>query len=147
MKTLNYILVLFFLSSCSSAQNFRLVNATHSVSIGGVKGARAEKFDITIKNNPKLEVKYLLVGNVIIELRKEIINGRLHLKGQYFPERPATTTVNGEKETLITRDDFNLKEVYLISENVKDKKEISQKINFSTKSKIGESLPTDDVPE
>lgn len=147
MKILNYILALFLISSCSSAQNFHLIKANHTVSLGGVKGARAEKFDIIIENNPNLEVKHLLVGNVVIELRKENNNGELHLKGQYFPEKVETATPDGGKEILITRDNFNLNEVYLISEKIKDKKEISQRIFLTNNSKNSDSPSTDDVPE
>ena len=145
MKTLNYLLMLFFLSSCVTAQNFHLIKASHTTSHGGVKGARAEKFEIVIKENPQLQVKYLLVGNVKIELLKKKIGSTIQLNGTYFPEQQPTITLSGEQSSI--RNDFNLKEAFLVSEDVKTKKEISQRITFSQTYKNDESIPTEDVPQ
>lgn len=147
MKILTYILGLFFLSSCSSAQNLHLIKADHTVNIGGVKGARAEIFNITVKENTNLAVKYLLVGNVKIDLIKENKLGTLHLKGQYFPEKPETIGLNGESQNPTIKDDFNLEKVFLVLENMKTKKQILQKVVFSKKKQNEEFLPFGDVPE
>ena len=145
MKTFNYLLMSFFLSSCVAAQNFQLIKASHSTSHGGVKGARAEKFEIVIKENPLLDVKYLLVGNVKIELTKKNIGETIQLNGIYFPEQQPTITLSGDN--VNNRNDFNLKEVFLISEDLKNKKEIAQRITFTYNLNNEESIPTGDVPE
>ena len=145
MKTFKYLLMSFFLSSCVAAQNFQLIKASHSTSHGGVKGARAEKFEIIIKENPQLQVKYLLVGNVKIELTKKNIGETIQLNGIYFPEQQPTITLSGDN--VNNRNDFNLKEVFLISEDLKKKKEIAQRITFTYNLNNEESIPTDDVPE
>lgn len=145
MKTFNYLLMSFFLSSCVAAQNFQLIKASHSTSHGGVKGARAEKFEIVIKENPQLDVKYLLVGNVKIELTKKNIGETIQLNGIYFPEQQPTITLSGDN--VNNRNDFNLKEVFLISEDLKNKKEIAQRITFTYNLNNEESIPTGDVPE
>ena len=145
MKTINFLCILFFLSSCITAQNFKLIKASHNTSHGGVKGARAEKFEIVITENPQLLVKYLLVGNVKIELIKKTGGGTIQLNGTYFPEKQPTITLNGEKPN--SKNDFNLNEAFLIYENINSKQEQSQKIVFSPNSKIDEVIPTDDVPE
>ena len=145
MKTFNYLLMSFFLSSCVAAQNFQLIKASHSTSHGGVKGARAEKFEIVIKENPQLDVKYLLVGNVKIELTKKNIGETIQLNGIYFPEQQPTITLSGEN--VNNRNNFNLKEVFLISEDLKKKKEIAQRITFTYNLNNEESIPTEDVPE
>ena len=145
MKTFNYLLMSFFLSSCVAAQNFQLIKASHSTSHGGVKGARAEKFELVIKKNPQLEVKYLLVGNVKIELTKKNIGETIQLNGIYFPEQQPAITLSGEYST--NGDDFNLKEVFLISEDLKKKKDIAQRITFIYNLNNEELIPTGDVPE
>ena len=145
MKTFKYLLMSFFLSSCVAAQNFQLIKASHSTNHGGVKGARAEKFEIVIKKNPQLQVKYLLVGNVKIELTKKNIGETIQLNGIYFPEQQPTITLSGEN--VNNRNNFNLKEVFLISEDLKKKKEIAQRIAFTYNLNNEESIPTGDVPE
>lgn len=145
MKTFNYLLMSFFLSSCVAAQNFQLINASHSTIHGGVKGARAEKFELVIKKNPQLQVKYLLVGNVKIELNKKNVGETIQLNATYFPEQQPTITLSGEN--VNSRNDFNLKEVFLISEDLKKKKEIAQRITFTYNLNNEESIPTGDVPE
>ena len=145
MKTINFLCILFFLSSCITAQNFKLIKASHTTSHGGVKGARAEKFEIVIKENPQLLVKYLLVGDVKITLFTKNIAGNIQLNGSYFPERQPTIDLNGKNS--IIKNDFNLNQAFLISEVITTKKEVSQRINFTQNSKIDESIPTDDVPE
>ena len=135
----------FFLSSCVATQNFQLIKASHSTTHGGVKGARAEKFEIVIKENPQLDVKYLLVGNVKIELTKKNIGETIQLNGIYFPEQQPTITLSGDN--VNNRNDFNLKEVFLISEDLKNKKEIAQRITFTYNLNNEESIPTGDVPE
>jgi len=145
MKTFNYLLMSFFLSSCAAAQNFQLIKASHSTTHGGVKGAPAEKFELVIKKNPQLEVKYLLVGNVKIELTKKNVGETIQLNGIYFPEQQPTITLSGEN--VNNRNNFNLKEVFLISEDLKKKKEIAQRIAFTYNLNNEESIPTEDVPE
>lgn len=135
----------FFLSSCVTAQNFQLIKASHSTSHGGVKGARAEKFELVIKENPQLQVKYLLVGNVKIELTKKNVGETIQLNGTYFSEQQPTITVSGEYSK--NRNYFNLKEVFLISEDLKKEKEIAQRITFTYNLNNEESIPTGDVPE
>ncbi|WP_373707678.1 hypothetical protein [Kaistella sp.] len=135
----------FFLSSCVAAQNFQSIKASHSTSYGGVKGARAEKLELVIKENPQLQVKYLLVGNVKIILMKKNVGRTIQLNGIYFPEQQPTITSSGEN--VNNRNDFNLKEVFLISEDLKKKKEIAQRITFTYNLNNEESIPTDDVPE
>ncbi len=119
----------FFLSSCVATQNFQLIKASHSTTHGGVKGARAEKFELVIKENPQLQVKYLLIGNVKIELTKNNAGRTIQLNGIYFPEQQPTITLSGEN--VNNRNNFNLKEVFLISEDLKKKKEIAQRITFT----------------
>ncbi len=145
MKIFNYLLMSFFLSSCVAAQNFQSIKASHSTSYGGVKGARAEKLELVIKENPQLQVKYLLVGNVKIILMKKNVGRTIQLNGIYFPEQQPTITSSGEN--VNNRNDFNLKEVFLISEDLKKKKEIAQRITFTYNLNNEESIPTDDVPE
>lgn len=145
MKTFKYLLMSFFLSSCLAAQNFQLNKASHTTSHGGVKGARAEKFELVIKENPQLQVKYLLVGNVKIELTKTNIGETIQLNGTYFPEQQPTITLSGEN--VNNRNNFNLKEAFLISEDLKKKKEIAQRITFTYNLNNEESIPTEDVPE
>lgn len=137
--------MLFFLSSCATAQNVHLITASHTTKLGGVKGARAEKLDIVIKENPQLEVKYLLIGNAKIELIKKKIGKTLHLNGLYFPENQPNITLSGEIAPV--KNDFNLNEVFLISTVLTSKKEVSQKINFTENSKKETSIPTEDIPE
>lgn len=145
MKIFNYLLMSFVLSSCVAAQNFQLINASHSTTHGGVKGARAEKFELVIKENPQLQVKYLLVGNVKIELTKKNIGETIQLNGIYFAEQQAMITLSGEN--VNNRNNFNLKEAFLISEDLKKKKEIAQRITFTNNLNNEESIPTGDVPE
>ena len=145
MKTFKYLLMSFFLSSCVAAQNFQLIKASHSTTHGGVKGARAEKFELVIKENPQFQVKYLLVGNVKIELTKKNVGETIQLNATYFPEQQPTITLSGEN--VNNRNNFNLKEVFLISEDLKKKKEIAQRITFTYNLNNEESIPTEDVPE
>ena len=145
MKIFNYLLMSFFLSSCVATQNFQLIKASHSTTHGGVKGARAEKFELVIKENPQLQVKYLLIGNVKIELTKNNAGRTIQLNGIYFPEQQPTITLSGDN--VNNRNDFNLKEVFLISEDLKKKKEIAQRITFTYNLNNEESIPTGDVPE
>lgn len=145
MKIFNYLLMSFFLSSCVATQNFQLIKASHSTTHGGVKGARAEKFELVIKENPQLQVKYLLIGNVKIELTKNNAGRTIQLNGIYFPEQQPTITLSGEN--VNNRNNFNLKEVFLISEDLKKKKEIAQRITFTYNLNNEESIPTEDVPE
>lgn len=147
MKSLTYILAFFFLSSCSTAQNFKLVEADHTVSIGGVRGARAEIINLRVKENSKLKVKYLLIGNVKIDLIQKTAGGILHLKGQYFPENTENIILNENPNSKIMKDDFDLEKVYLVSENIITKKEIVQKINIPESSEKNESMPLGDVPQ
>ena len=145
MKIFNYLLMSFFLSSCVATQNFQLIKASHSTTHGGVKGARAEKFELVIKENPQLQVKYLLIGNVKIELTKNNAGRTIQLNGIYFPEQQPTITLSGDN--VNNRNDFNLKEVFLISEDLKKKKEIAQRITFTYNLNNEESIPTEDVSE
>lgn len=147
MKTFNYILVLIFLSSCSTAQNFKLIEAFHTINIGGVKGARSEKFDLTVKNNPQLIVKHLLVGNVVIELTRKESSGLLHLSGLYFPEQQEMVSADGKILVPENRDNFNLEHVFLVSEYRKTGKQIAQKIKFAKNPENTLASPDEDVPE
>lgn len=133
MKIINFILILIFFSSCSSAQNYKLIEVNHFATLGGVRGARSENFSITVRSNSKIEPKYLLVGNVKIPLQVENIKGVLYLKGIYLPESPYGTNVyiEGEGKKKSDNQDFDLNHAYLISENVKSKKPIKQKLNFN----------------
>lgn len=132
MKIINFILILIFFSSCSSAQNYKLIEVNHFTTLGGVKGARSESFSIIVRSNSKIEPKYLLVGNVKIPLQVENEKGILYLKGIYLPESPYDINVYAEgEEKTSDNQDFDLNHAYLISENMKSKKPIKQKLNFN----------------
>ncbi|MDR6920779.1 MULTISPECIES: hypothetical protein [Chryseobacterium] len=135
MKAINYILILLFLSNSCSAQSYTLIEAIHTTDLGGVRGARTENFDISVKNISKMEPRYLLVGTVKIPLKKENKNNILYLQGTYQPESPNHITVNadGKAENSQLNQIFDLKRVYLVSENLKNKKQVKQKINFNNK--------------
>ena len=123
MKTLHYILLLLTLSACSTAQTYKLIEATQTTKIGGVKGSRTENFNIIVKNNLKLEAKYLLLGEVKIPLNKEVKNGMIHYSGIYFPENIEEANFNGATSAVLN---FNSNNAYLVSENVKSKKIIKR---------------------
>ncbi|WP_080778821.1 hypothetical protein [Chryseobacterium phocaeense] len=134
MKAINYILILFFSTGCS-AQRYELIKAIHTTDLGGVRGSRSENFQISIKNISKMEPRYLLVGSVKIPLKKESKNNILYLHGTYQPESPDHITVNedGTAKNSERNHVFDLQRAYLVSENVKNKKLVKQKINFSNK--------------
>jgi len=68
MRTLILLTVLFLVCSCSSAQNLKIENAWHEVSLGGVRGARAERFTIIVKENETVKPLHLMIGNIKIPL-------------------------------------------------------------------------------
>ena len=146
MKTINYILILLLLSSCSSAQNYKLIEATHHTQLGGVIGSRTEVFTIILKNNSKLKVKNLLAGNVKIPLIIESKNGISYLKGYYLPENPNEITLDDISNPNKKNESFDLNNVYLISEIIKSKKNIKQKLVFTLK-KENENIFKEDVPQ
>lgn len=131
MKVIHSILLLLLFSSCSSAQYFKVMEATHTLSIGGVQGAKSETFNIMVKDNPQLDIKYLLVGNTEIVLKKETKNGITYLQGVYFPENPEYPTINEKDGTTapIPVAVFDLNNIYLVSENIQTRKTTRQKIN------------------
>lgn len=147
MKTFNYILMLFFLGSCSAAQNYQLIEATHSTNLGGVKGARSEKFEITVKENPKLLIKHLLIGNVKVALIQKRTSGLITLSGLYFPEQHEMVSEAGQMVIPAIKNNLDFNKIYLVSEDIQSKKEILQKIIFSEKSKNMPLSPTEDVPQ
>lgn len=136
-----YYLLLLLLGSCSTAQNLKIIEAVHYTRIGGVKGSRAEVFEIKMRNNSKLNVKSLQMGKVEIPLNKDLKNGMLILTGTYFPENPGGPQL-GESTAVLP---LNLKAVYLLSENATTKKISRQKITFSTIDQP--MMNNDDVPE
>ncbi|ACU07423.1 hypothetical protein FIC_00972 [Flavobacteriaceae bacterium 3519-10] len=144
MKFLHYILLAVFLGGCSSAQNHRLIDSSHTVSLGGVKGARSEKFDISVKENPQLDVKYLLVGDVKIPLNKTHKDGNVHLTGVYFPEVQPTVDLNNTKTRTPV---YDAEKVFLVSQVKDTQKLIHQKISFKKESGKEDSIPLEDVPE
>lgn len=135
MKVIHYILLLLLFGSCSSAQYFKVVEATHTSNMGGLQGARSERFDIIIKDNLRLEIKYLLVGDVQIILKKENKNGFTHLQGVYFPENREYPTINEENGVIdnMPEKNFDLNTIYLVSENVQTKKTLKKKLKISNK--------------
>ncbi|RXM38339.1 hypothetical protein BOQ62_17340 [Chryseobacterium sp. CH21] len=135
MKAIHYILLLLLFSSCSSAQYFKVIEATHTLTMGGLQGARSERFNIMIKDNPQLDIKYLLAGNVEITLNKENKNGITYLQGVYFPESQEYPTMNEKSGTTdsIPEKTFDLNTIYLVSENIRTKKTIKQKIKILNK--------------
>ncbi len=86
MKAIHFILLLLLFSSCSSAQYFKVIEATHTIAIGGLQGARSENFNIMIKDNPQLDIKYLLVGDTEIVLKKKIRMALPICKEYIFPK-------------------------------------------------------------
>lgn len=135
MKAIYYILLLLLFSSCSSAQYFKVIEVIHTHNMGGLQGARSEKFNIIIKDNLRLDIKYLLVGDLEIALKKENKNGAIYLQGVYFPENPEYPTINEENGAInnMPEKTFDLNTIYLVSENVKTKKTIKQKLKISNK--------------
>lgn len=135
MKAINYILILLFFSHSCSAQSYTLIEAIHTTDLGGVRGSRTENFGISVKNTSKMEPRYLLVGTIKIPLKKENKNSILYLQGTYQPESPNHITVNadGKAENSEQNQIFDLKKAYLVSENLKNKKQVKQKINFNNK--------------
>lgn len=133
MKIINFVLILIFFSSCSSAQNYKLIEVNHFTTLGEVKVARSENFSIIVRSNSKIEPKYLLVDNVKIPLQVENKKGVLYLKGIYLPESPYDINVyaEGEGKKISDNQVFDLNHAYLISENMKNKKLIKQKLNFN----------------
>jgi hypothetical protein len=144
MKAIHYILLMLLFSSCSSAQYFKVIEAAHTRNMGGLQGARSERFNIIIKDNLRLDIKYLLVGDVEIVLKKENKNGAIYLQGVYFPENQEYPTIN-EKTGVVDHmpeKKFDLNNIYLVYENVRTKKIIKQKIkirNENTQRQIKES--------
>jgi hypothetical protein len=141
MKFIFYLLLLL-LSACSTAQNLKVIEAIHYTRIGGVKGSRAEVFEIKTRNNSQLNIKYLQIGKVEIPLTKDIKNGMLTLTGTYFPENPEGPQLG---EAVVVPFQLNFKDAYLHSENLATKKKSRQKISFST---IDQPIMNNgDVPE
>lgn len=140
MKIIFYIVLLLF-SSCSTAQNMRIIEAVHYTRIGGVKGSRAEVFEIKMQNNSKWNVKFLQLGKVEIPLNKEIKNGMLILTGTYFPEHPGGPQIS----PIEIPEQLNFTDGHLHLENISTKKITRQKIAFSTIEKP--IMNNDDVPE
>jgi hypothetical protein len=140
MKIICYLLLLL-LSACSTAQNLKVIKAVHYTRISGVKGSRAEVFEIKTRNNSQLNIKYLQIGKVEIPLAKDIKNGMLTLTGTYFPENPEGPQLG---ETVVPFQ-LNFKDAYLHSENLATKKMSRQKISFSTTDQP--IMNNGDVPE
>lgn len=88
-----------------------------------------------IKDNPRLDIKYLLTGNVEIILNKENKNGITYLQGIYFPESREYPTINEKNGVTdhLSGKNFDLNTIYLVSENVKTRKTIKQKIKIRNK--------------
>lgn len=145
MRTLTLLTVLFLVCSCSSAQNLKIENAWHEVSLGGVRGARAERFTIIVKENGTVKPLHLMIGNIKIPLTSSRHSGNIILTGAYFPENQPTVTESGT--TVHTDDNFDLNAAYLVSENITSKTEIRQKISFKSKSTGASSPGSEDVPE
>ena len=94
-----------------------------------------------MRNNSKLNIKYLQIGKVEIPLNQDIKNGMLILTGTYFPENPEGPQL-GEAAVPLQ---LNFKDAYLHSENLPTKKMSRQKISFST---IDQPMMNNgDVPE
>lgn len=145
MKTFTFIITLMLLGSCGSAQHLIVRDAWHEVSLGGVRGARAERFTIIAKENEIFRPLYLLVGEVKIELSTSVENGHMILSGAYFTENQPTVTENGiidPKKIL-----FDVGAAYLISENIQSRKQIRQKVSFKNKQKRSSSTLPQDVPQ
>lgn len=145
MRTLTLLTVLFLVCSCGSAQNLKIENAWHEVSLGGVRGARAERFTIIVKENGTVKPLHLMIDNIKIPLNSSKHDGNLVLTGAYFPENQPTVTESGT--TLHTDDNFDVNAAYLVSENISSKTEIRQKIIFKNKSNGASSPENEDVPE
>lgn len=140
MKFIFYFFLLF-LSSCTTAQNLKIIEAVHYTRIGGVKGSRAEVFEIKMKNTSKSKVKSLKIGKVEIPLSENLKNGILTLTGTYFPENQGGPQL-GESEASHP---LNFKDAYLLSENLSTKKISRQKITFSNIDQP--MMNSGDVPE
>lgn len=145
MRTLSLLFILFLIGSCGSAQNLKIENAWHEVSLGGVRGARTERFTIIAKESETVRPLYLMIGDVKIDLNKSTDNGNVILTGVYFPESQPTVTENGTVET--DKNNFDLRTAYLVSDNRNSKLEMRQKITFKTKSNPKSAGQNEDVPE
>ncbi len=148
MKVISYILVIFFFSNCCSAQHHRLIEATHTTILGGVKGARSENFNIVIKSNSRIQPKYLLIENVKIPLVQEHRNGNVYLKGIYFPEYSRVTIgIDGEIQNQDANKISDYSNAYLVSENIKNKRELKQKIKLNNNENNNKILLNEKLPE
>lgn len=140
MKLIYYFLLLL-LSSCSTAQNIKILEAGHYTRIGGVKGSKAEIFEIKIQDDSKLNIQYLQLGEVKIPLSKQVKNGMQILTATYFPENPQGPQV-GE---IASPKNLDYNNAHLLIENNTTKKIFKQKITFQV---IENPIKNDgDVPE
>lgn len=129
------------LSSCSTAQSIKILEAGHYTRIGGVKGSKAEIFEIKIKNNPKVNVQCLQLGEVKIPLSKEVKDQMQILTATYFTEDQQGPNLG---ETALTKE-LDYKDAHLLIENSTTKKISKQKITFRLIK--NPTISNGDVPE
>lgn len=146
MKLINYFGIIFLLCNSCAAQKYRLIEATHTTTLGGVKGAKSENFYIVVNNHQKLQPKYLLTGTVKIPLTEKKENGTLHLYGIYkSDDSMPTIEMSGKIQDSASNTILDFNNAYLISEIIKNKKQIKQKVNFTKNvNKINEILVIDE---
>lgn len=139
-NTIKILIAGFFLTSYFyKAQCYKVLKAEYDVSAGGREESRRETIHISLKNNPKLEAKYLLVGSEKLEIEKSISNNILTIKAEYYPFKNNALQVDPKtNSTVTTSNNFDLTHIFLISEKRKTRKIVKQKI------KVAHSKKSDD---
>lgn len=142
---MNYIVKIliagFFLTTYFyKAQCYKVLKAEYDVSAGGREESRRETIHLSLKNNAKLEAKYLLIGAEKLEIEKSISNNIITIKADYFPVKDNALQVDPKTNAVVTTsNNFDLTHIFLVSEKRKTKKIVKQKIKIDHSKKSDEN--------
>lgn len=140
-NTIKILIAGFFLSGYFyKAQCYKVLKAEYDVSTGGREESRREIFHLSVKNNPKLEAKYLLVGSEKLEIVKTISNNIIDIKAEYYPLKDNILQVDPKTNNIVKNiNTYDPKKIFLVSENVKNKKIVKQKIKIINSKKLNDN--------
>lgn len=131
---------LFFISCFYKGQCYKVLKAESEVSFGGREESRRQIFHLSLKNNPKLEAKYLFVGSEKLEIAKTISNNTIDIKAEYYPLKENSLQIDPKTSNTVKKNNnYNPEIFFLVSENVKNKKIVKQKIKVTNSHKASDN--------
>lgn len=130
----------FFISCFYKGQCYKVLKAETNVSFGGREEARKEHYHLSLKNNPKLEAKYLLIGAEKVDIMKTIKNNIIDITSEHYLLKDNDLQVDPKTNNPVNKTKvYDSTNVFLVSENVKNKKIVKQKIKFKNSPKADDN--------